>query len=362
MGNTIQARFGDTDNDYKRLKIQKGKPEVWEDGLRTTGEKGEYEWWYFDSALDDGASLVISFFTTSIASKEAGFHPYLEIRYTSPDGKKISEDIYPTDFSFSEEKCDVKMDGNSITGNLHEVVIVLDGEHFKGKAVLTGRVSPWRPNSGYIYFGEDDYFAWLPSVPEGHVQLTYSIDGGSEQEVSGTGYHDHNWGNCNMMKLMHHWYWGRAKIGEYQVISSYITAQKKYGYEHFPIFFLAKGEQVLGDDITKLTYTQTNLQYDEKINRHYYKDLCYDYVDGQSRYCITYRAEKILEDRYLIGDGDSIKAKAERAALKAMGIMANYIRLNGEVTLEHYENGVKVEVVSAPAIWELMGFGLDEDV
>ena len=41
-----------------------------------------------------------------------------------------------------------------------------------------------------------------------------------------------------MFWVMHHWYWGRAKIGDYQVISSYITAHKPYGYEHFPIFLL----------------------------------------------------------------------------------------------------------------------------
>jgi predicted secreted hydrolase len=31
-------------------------PEKWEDGIRTSGEKGTYEWWYFDAHLDDGDS------------------------------------------------------------------------------------------------------------------------------------------------------------------------------------------------------------------------------------------------------------------------------------------------------------------
>lgn len=79
------------------------------------------------------------------------------------------------------------------------------------------------PGSGYIFFGETDYFAWMPAVPEGLVEAQVTAAGKTER-FTRTGYHDHNWGNIAMFRLMHHWYWGRAKVGEYQVISSYITA------------------------------------------------------------------------------------------------------------------------------------------
>ena len=39
---------------------------------------------------------------------------------------------------------------------------------------------------------------------------------GKEKILQGSGYHDHNWGNKIMLQLMHHWYWGRAKIGIYR--------------------------------------------------------------------------------------------------------------------------------------------------
>ena len=32
---------------------------LWEDGLRTSGDKNEFEWWYFDAKLDDGLIDVI---------------------------------------------------------------------------------------------------------------------------------------------------------------------------------------------------------------------------------------------------------------------------------------------------------------
>ena len=34
----------------------------WEDGKRTTGKSNEFEWWYFDTKLDNGAILVCYFY------------------------------------------------------------------------------------------------------------------------------------------------------------------------------------------------------------------------------------------------------------------------------------------------------------
>ena len=57
------ARFADTPEDFARLGIQPGRIEGFEDGMRTQGGPGGYEWWYFDSHLRDGSSLVIVFYT-----------------------------------------------------------------------------------------------------------------------------------------------------------------------------------------------------------------------------------------------------------------------------------------------------------
>ena len=34
----------------------------WADGLRTNGENGELEWWYFDTKLEDGSLFVCYFY------------------------------------------------------------------------------------------------------------------------------------------------------------------------------------------------------------------------------------------------------------------------------------------------------------
>ena len=63
------------DDEYDLLGIEKGSPKPWEDGLRTNGAKGTYEWWYFDSKLNDGSSLVVVFFTKHIASLDNNYVP-----------------------------------------------------------------------------------------------------------------------------------------------------------------------------------------------------------------------------------------------------------------------------------------------
>src|SRR5271170_5917739 len=50
-----------SDADYQRLGLSRDTVAPWEDGARTDGGRGSFEWWYFDAHLDDGAALVVMF-------------------------------------------------------------------------------------------------------------------------------------------------------------------------------------------------------------------------------------------------------------------------------------------------------------
>ena len=229
---------------------------------------------------------------------------------------------------------------------------------------LTANAAPWRPETGHFLFNEKKYFAWLPSVPEGSMEAEIVADGRT-LHLTGSGYHDHNWGNMGMYWLMHHWYWGRAKVGPYQVISSYITAREKYGYEHFPIFLLLKDGVKLGDDPRFLTYTQEEPAFDPVTGKHYHRRLVYDYDDGSQHIRVTYAAEKIIETFTVHEARDSAQAKAGGLLLgivKLARLSPSYIRMTGTVTLERFEQGAAVETITAPGLWEQMYFGLDADV
>ena len=50
--------------------------------MRTTGQKNEYEWWYFDSKLDDG-SVVVVYFWTIKALKDIFTTPFTILLFIS---------------------------------------------------------------------------------------------------------------------------------------------------------------------------------------------------------------------------------------------------------------------------------------
>lgn len=62
----LPATLGASEEHSRLLGISKDHIAAWEDGMRTDGGKGTYEWWYFDAYLDDGSKLAITFRTKPI--------------------------------------------------------------------------------------------------------------------------------------------------------------------------------------------------------------------------------------------------------------------------------------------------------
>ena len=364
MANKI-ARLGVSKQDYLKLGLKKNVIAKWEDGLRTSGKLGEYEWWYFDAKLEGGYSLVIIFYSQPVTAATLGYAPCVSFSLTG-GGYDIMEEVSAKikDCSFSREGCDVKIGKNTFAGDLRNYKIHFENERISCEVSLCGLAESYRHHTGEFFFGKKKYFAWLPSVPEGRVKAEITVDG-KKMELTGSGYHDHNWGNVGMFWLMHHWYWGRAKIGEYQVISSYITAREEYGYEHFPIFVIYKNGEKLGCDIKAIKYEQKEPAFDETTQKHYHKKLIYDYNDGKHHFRITYAAEDIIETFVADQGHGSARAKASKALIwfvKKMKLSPSYIRMVGTVTLERFEGENIAETVSENGIWEQMYFGLDKDV
>lgn len=365
MGKTTCARLAGLPGDYQKLKLKK-EIAHWEDGMRTNGRFGEYEWWYFDGKMDDGSSLVITFYTAPITAATNGFDPSAAFSLTRADGSKLKDEVRPdiSQCSFATDRCCSKVGNCVFEGDLKEYHIHFEGEKITADVTLHSNSFSWRPETGHFLFGEKKYFAWLPSVPEGSADAAVTIDGRTVS-LKGTGYHDHNWGNTGMFRVMHHWYWGRAKVGGYQIISSYITAQKKYGYEHFPIFMLAKDGQKLGDDPRYLTYTQTDAEIDPITGKYFHRTLVYDYNDGMQHYRVTYNMQRCIEQ--LTAENVSSAGAGRiglplKLALRLAGLAPTYTRVTGTVLLERFENDKAVERMEAPGLWEQMYFGTNEDV
>jgi len=327
-----------------------------EDGLRTEAKSGSYEWWYFDSKYPDGSSLVIIFYTKHVTSFAKDFKPFVSLNYIHPNGREIRTELWSEDYSFSKDGCDVRIGDCYIRGDLSRYEIYFKNEDAECKLTLVGSVPSWRPDSGHIYFGEKDFFAWLPSVPEGTVNGELKTKGETVQ-LCGTGYHDHNWGNKLMILLMNDWYWGRAKIGDYVVVSSYIYANKKDGYKATPVFMLAKDGKILTGDASRyLSYEEKDHVKDSYTKRYVAKTLVYDYNDHNIHYRITYKKDGEDIERQVMTD---IVGRPLAAMFYLLGFRGSYHRMSGTAILERFEGDRIVERIEAPAMWEQMCFKPD---
>jgi hypothetical protein len=213
-----------SDADYQRLGLARGDIKPWEDGARTDDRPGTYEWWYFDAHLADGTKLVVVFLDKDLATPQKPLEPMIRLNLDLADGRSFEKFVTfdPALWSSAKDHADVRIGDNRFTGDLHTYRITATVDEIAVDVTLEGEVPAWRPETGYMLFGEDRQreFSWLPSVPQGKVTAVYSI-GDERHESTGTGYHDHNWGNVGLMEIVHDWYWARGQAGPYSVIASY---------------------------------------------------------------------------------------------------------------------------------------------
>jgi hypothetical protein len=359
MRKIINSIHPDDDYHYQKMGLKRGIVEPWEDGLRTDGSRGTYEWWYTDAHFSDGTIVVVIFFNKSPIEAGGPVKPQATIEVTLPDGRKFSDQVCADikDSLFATEHCDVRVGESRIVGDLKHYDITFKGERITATLALDGTIPSWRSQTGSIFFGdnEEHYFAWLPSIPEGRAVADIALDG-KELHLEGSGYHDHNWGDQSMLLQMHHWYWGRAKIGDYKVISSWITGEKKYGYKDHDVFMIAKGGEILGDNSNHtLKFLPTDRYIDRQTGKPVFGKVVYEYTtEAGEEYRITYaRKDDISKQNFI----DLLSGPVKLGA-KLIGFDGAYLRFEGEASVEKIENGVVVEKVAEPsAVWELMYFG-----
>ena len=359
MRNIRKAIHPDDDAHYRKLGLKRGVIEMWEDGMRTDGGKGTYEWWYYDSHFPDGTIMVIIFYSKSPIEVDGPIKPQATIELTMPDGTKYTDLVSATieESHYATDRCDVTIGASRFAGDLRHYDITFAGKDIQAQVSLDGTIPAWRSQSGSIFFGDNEeyYFAWLPAVPEGKVIAEVTVNGQS-LHLEGSGYHDHNWGNLSMLKLMHHWYWGRARIGEYKVISSWITGEKKYGYKDFDVFMLAKGDQILGDNSNHtLKFCPTDEYIDSHTGKPVYNKVVYEYITPKGEeYRITYDRKGDISRQNFI----DLLSGITKLGAKLIGFDGSYLRFEGKATVERLENGKVVDLVTEPsAVWELMYFG-----
>jgi len=373
------VRLMDTPEDYGRLKVSPDRVEPWEDQRREDSRRGVWEWWYFDALLDDGTAVSIQFFTkTAISSFRSVDHPQVWIVITDPDGVMHEEKftVRPSEARFGTGHCDAQIGPHRFQGNLNDYTIRVESVDGVGADLhLSSRGKPFRPGTAYFGFGNHDekYFTWLCAVPKGEVTGTVTVDGVTRQ-VHGRGYHDHQWGNANLLLLWNNWLWARQAFEDYSILVFDFVAAAKYGYKRIPVCFIQDADGNLVFTNTKdVDYKLLEELTDPTSGKECPKVSRYTFEhDGvQVQYTLT--ANEILVSRDIssvlsagisekIGTtlGEPIGGAVEKAAkfvLRRKGIQPSYTRFAATGELRITRDGQTTDR-SGELIYEFMYPGL----
>ncbi len=362
-GQVKKAKVGP---DFKKYGLNpSNSPEKWEDGMRSDGSSGTYEWWYLDSHLEDGSTAVIVFFTKHFNNVNKPLSPLITIEMERPDGVKIIKSINYEDklFSSAKDSCDVRIGDNYFRGNLDEYEIHFEDEDLNITAKVTRTAESWRPKTGHMEFGEDakDYFAWVVSVPAGKVDFAYTYKG-EKFHLQGSCYHDHNWGNRNMVDLFNHWYWSRAEIGPYTIIASEMVAEKEYDNQNILVYNLSKNGKIIADNEECLKLYKTHGMKHPTLNKNISNELSFVYDDPKTGYRYEYnlyREAIIYEtDLLLAALGKGRKDLKYRLIRLFTGFDGAYFRFKGRAEIKVFKDDKLIEFLKGDkAFWELMYFG-----
>jgi hypothetical protein len=356
-----KAFLAKDEHHFKKLGINK-EPAIWEDGMRTTGEEGTFEWWYFDAEFNDGTKVVATFHTKGIWDVQDAPRPIARLEVTFPNGEKLIKEVFEATgqkIRASKEQCDVKIGQSSIKYSEGKYVMqFIDGD-LEYTCTMENKTPMWRPGTGYTFFGEQEehYFSWFVAQPSATVTATLKAKGQSF-DLKGNGYHDHNWGNISMNRIFNHWYWCRANVGPYTIIASDCVAEKEYDYTKVPSFIFAKDGTVLADNEKKVEIRRLDTKYHPVTGKFIDNKLIFIYTGDNVKYQIEFKRDHdILVANLLDSSGLS---EAEISQAKAEGSNPTYIRCIGTVTLTVENNGKK-EVLENEALWEQMFFGSNKD-
>ncbi len=346
ISNDAKLHLAAAPEDFKALGIGK-EIEVREDGRRTPKSSDYFEWWYFDGLLDDGTVLVVLFGDNWLygSHKRA-----VNIDLTTP-GKPTRRIMRTFDDpgAFSSDHANAQIGPHSFKGDLENYAIHVDAAETGGVGcdlTLRRRVASYRPATGYIEAG-DKFFAWLVAVPEGAVTGTLTADGVTRQ-VTGSGYHDHNWGNVSPANLFDKWWWGRGRTGGYTIIAADIHGKAAVGGTRIPLFFVGDDRQVqvnaYGSDVSAVEGGPVR-HPDPKHERPIPSGISYATADGsRAEFKISDRPVKsvneLSDQSFFIKTAAAIMAKepwytrfVSPVTLKLSGQSPR----EGEGTLEYFE-------------------------
>ena len=204
-----------------------GDPQAWADALRLDPNSfapGQFEWCYSDGHLSNGVTFVASW---HLEIDDAGaLQPYITVNFATGDRVLLDRKIRfeASQARFERERCDVGIGPHFIRSldglNRYELFIDPAANDGYGLHLQLDRTVPsYSPGPDDGSNPPGPYFRWVCAVPNSALKGTVTV-GSVTHEVTGSGYHDHNWGNVPMSVLVKDWHWARGAAGGYAAVAA----------------------------------------------------------------------------------------------------------------------------------------------
>lgn len=309
-----------------------------EDGLHIDlAKRGMYEWWYFDAHLNTGHTLVI-FFHASNPNPGLTGKTGIEIVLLRPDGKRVQKFIpYSKQaFSASRDRPVVTIGKNSLRfekqhRELPEYRIDVEEDDLGCDLVFKAQVNGWKPGTGLSRFGELGYFGWVVPFARASVEGTIR-DGGQELQVSGIGYHDHNWLNFPFQMVIDYWMWGRVYSENFSVAYAYIQCNKKVANHVVNVLMLAEGTEVILST-GEFDFLMDNFEYSPAAGHDYPRRAT---ICAPNVLKVSLTMNKVLEAQDMLVNYNRL---LRLFAKRILGIKPGYFRLMSDFELEVTRDG-----------------------
>ena len=316
--------------------IEQLKPE--DDGLHMVmGEKGIYEWWYFDAHLETGHTIVVFFHASNPNPGREG-KIGVEIILLRPDGKRIQKFISysKSDFAASKDKPDVKIGNNTIKVDMRDGELPIYEIYVKEVDIgcllkYRAEVNGWKPGTGLSHFGDMGFFGWVIPFARASVEGTIT-DGDRTIQVTGIGYHDHNWLNFQFQKIINYWMWGRIYSKSFTAAYAYIQCNDKVDNHTVKVLMLADGREVILST-GEFDFFKEDFEYNSRAKYQFPRKIV---INAQNELDATLNVKKVLEAQDMLENYNPVLRFIAKNILR---LKPGYFRLVSDFELEVTRGG-----------------------
>ena len=325
-----------------------------EDGLHIDmKQRGVYEWWYFDAHLDSGHTLVV-FFHAKNPNPGLQGKTGVEIVLLKPDGKRVQKFVSyaKSKFKASQDKPEVTIGKNTLKVDLQEgklpiyKINVREGDlgcHLVYKAEVNG----WKPGTGLSQFGDLGSFSWIVPFARATVEGTIT-DGDNTIQVSGIGYHDHNWLDFPFPSIIRYWMWGRIYSEKYTLSFAFIQCNKKVDNHQVKVLMLAEGQEVILST-GEFSFDQEEFSYNSKANHQFPKQVT---INVPGRMKTVLKVNRVLEAQDMLDNFNPLFRFVGKYILR---MQPGYFRLLSDFELDVVQKG-RVAKESGTTLHEIVIF------